>query len=86
MLLYCRPVNGETSGHDAGLEADRTLLHLPIKDAKHDRHGLQSNLPAALAFVSTHLQHGRKVLVLCTGGGLSCPAYISSRLPPDVSF
>ena len=47
---------------------DRHLMRMPIKDAKHDRHGLQLNLPTALAFVSRHLQHGRKVLVVCSGG------------------
>lgn len=55
---------------------DRTLIHLPIKDAKHDRHGLQSKLPALLAFISHHLQHGRKVLVMCSGG--ECPVTLEA--------
>ena len=55
---------------------DGTLMHLPIKDAKHDRHGLQSKLPAALAAISHHLEHGRKVLVLCSGG--ECPFTVES--------
>ncbi len=61
-------------------------MHLPIQDAKHDRHGLQSKLPAALAFVSNHLQQGCRVLILCTGGGASCQAYISTMCAMHIKF
>ncbi len=62
-VLDCRQAPADIAGaNDAG------VMHLPIKDAKHDRHGLQSSLPAALSFVSHHLQQKRRVLLKCSGG------------------
>ena len=62
-VLDCRPAPA-----DSASAVDALVMHLPIKDSKHDRHGLQSSLPAALGFVSIHLQHKRRVLLICSGG------------------
>lgn len=43
-------------------------LWLPVKTSKLDRHALEAALPAALTFLSKHLQQGRQVLVHCVEG------------------
>ena len=43
-------------------------LWLPVKSSKLDRHALEVALPAALTFLSDHLQQGRRVLVHCVEG------------------
>lgn len=62
-VLDCRPALA-----DSASAVDARVMHLPVKDSKHDRHSLQSSLPAALSFVSHHLQHKRRVLLMCSGG------------------
>ena len=71
-LCCCSPVDKQGSAAAFGVKQSGRFLHLPVKDAKHDRHGLQANLPSALAFASHHLEQHRRVLVLCSGGELPC--------------
>ena len=41
---------------------------LPVRGSKAERHGLQHELPAALAFARTQLQQGRRLLLSCDSG------------------
>jgi len=50
-----------TTGEDD--KAKHYNLWLPIKSGKKDKHNLQAKLPAALQFISHHLEAGRTVLI-----------------------
>ena len=49
-------------------EPPTRYLWLPVRSMKLERYSLLGALPAAMAFVLHHLEHGRKVLIVDKGG------------------